>query len=711
MGKAPVSTKHNIMPVQKGDQLTANHYNSMVEHDRDVMRKRSIPVEPIHGWTPFVHNSTDVELPLFSITALKQPYLTGADGYPMHGYYSGNYLELMKPTGEMSDVVVVNDVAMGVYASSRAIVTGLAFCQVLYTDGTVTCNYATTIKDDVTCLKASETGQCKIIWSVKREAGKQWSLVLLNTGGAGGSAESKIIGLCENSFEEADNGLALWKFSKSTIRGTRESYDEGQMIEAYLAPYIESVTPGGLYTLEWFDAYNGWVVVAGTCSKDTRDYTPYTTATITMHSTGSDSQNKVSGTVRSIGQHDDYATLEYHQITKHDLPGYPGRSVDMFVSPPTFALNSDHSELIYKDVQLKPGAYGIAVYQFVITDCNGSNKDVYTIAFRCIEENRAPTIRSLMTTDAITLRPGESKTVDICRVEDNDVPADTLSIYNEQYHGNNNLLVTRNLSISGNKVTLTAKAGVTTVGAGQIEFYIDDGHDLQCTIGEYEKFAVDVNVVNHKPEVTITHPAIHIERGKTDTFELGIINDPDGDEQYNIYKLSSSGIDRCVFSFEQAEYTELPVTLIMAEITANQYAFGEYELSFIAHDQYRVYSDGVPNEQKVTVVVDNPAPDTELSLPSITAHVSGGLEQDFIVGMVKNKQSDELSIEYLGETGVGVRVMSGYDIIDNAITLYLDIPQDGSIGSSTIRFRVNDCIGMYTNENPILNVTVTVVND
>ena len=409
--------------------------------------------------------------------------------------------------------------------------------------------------------------------------------------------DKKFIGLCESTTSGAH-------FTKCGFDGNRLTYDTDEQIVAELPPYIEAVQQGGYYLIDWFTEYDRWVVVAGTCAEDNREYQPFTTVNITYHikdgePSGSDPQ---SGTAASFLSHDEFATMTQKLIWRQDLVNYPGRSANLFFSEPTFALNSSRDKITFDNLKLNAGAAGIYVYQFVITNCNGSCRDVYTVAFKCTETNDAPEVT--METTNITLHLDGDFDEDIGTiVEHND---DTCVIYDLQTAGDTSILTSYDLTIdSSNNIHLSLKASDCEVGSCLISFYVDDSHDLKATDGEYEKITLRISVTNDGPNVKISHGSISQKVGTTETYTIGTVSDPE-DDNMSIADFRISGD-----SISSASVT-IDGDKLKATITLKEDATTKGYIYFKVEDEFGVYSSASPVEQHIDVT-PIPDPDEEES--------------------------------------------------------------------------------------------------
>lgn len=591
MPNPPESTRNNLTHVRKGDSISAKHYNTLVDFGRDINReKKTTPNEPSKSWLQLVCNNSGQYAPAFSVLVLDHPYYTNGNGYPMVGQYGRNYIVGKEPTGSESDVVAVNLYATPVGAVNRFAVSGAVFCVVYFTAQTLNCQYAKTESGQIGYLVAAESGQCKIIWVEKREAGNQWAYVLLNVGG--GAKDKKFIGLYEGSSG----------YTKCGLNGDRLTYDTHDRITAFLPPYIEDVQLGGYYLIEWFEEYGRWVVVAGTCAEDTREYQPFTTVDITYHikdGKPSDSDPQ-SGTAASFYAHDEWATFTQKLIWRQDIVDYPGRSSNLFFSEPTFAFNTPRNEITFDNLKLNAGSAGIYVYQFVTTNCNGTCRDVYTVAFRCIETNNAP--RITMETKNFELHLDGEFDDDIGSAEE--VDGDTCVIYDLRESGDTNILTSYDLTIDGsNNIHLSLNASDCEIGTCFISFYVDDSHDLKATDGTYEKITLKITVTNDAPIVKLSQGSITQKAGTTETYIIGTVSDPEDDNMHiDNFHISGDSISSANVTIDGNK--------LKATITLKEDATTKGYIYFTVEDEFGVYSSTEPATQSIDVT---PIPDEEES--------------------------------------------------------------------------------------------------
>ncbi len=597
MPNPPESTRNNLTHVRKGDSISAKHYNTLVDLGRDINRERkTTPNEPSKGWLPLVCNNSGSFAPAFSILVLDHPYYTNGNGYPMAGQYGRNYIVGKEPTGDDSDVVAVNLYATPIGAVNRFAVSGAVFCLVRLTEQTLNCQYAKTEAGQIGHLVAADSGQCKIVWVEKREAGNQWAYVLLNVGGGG--EDKKFIGLCEEVYY--DNSGA--RVTKCGYDGNRLTYDTNEQIGVVFPPYIETVQRGGYYLVEWFSEYNRWIVVAGTCAEDKREYQPYRTVDVSYHITDGNpsASDPKSGTAASFYSHDEFSTFTQKVIWRQDLINYPGRSANLFFSEPTFAFNTQRNEITFDNLKLNPGAAGIYVYQFVVTNCNGSCRDVYTVAFRCFESNSAPKIT--MDTKNIEIHLDGEFDEDIGTIEELD--GDTCVIYDLQTEGETSILTSYDLTVDDtNNIHLSLKASDSEVGSCQISFYVDDSHELKATDGKYEKITLKITVTNEAPNVKLSQGSITQKAGTTKTYTIGTVTDPE-DDNMSIADFRISGD-----SISSASVT-IDGDKLKATITLKEDATTKGYIYFKVEDEFGVYSSGEPSVQSIDVT---PIPDEEES--------------------------------------------------------------------------------------------------
>lgn len=477
----------NLTHVRKGQRLSAYTVNSIIDAVKGMEKPGNFkPGKSIRAQTLFY---TSVAIPPYSIFPLI-PNATST--YDI--FYAKYTVE--KYTASHSDQYIP-----GLYGTNGrlTIPAGVAFFGNIITSDwdspIVVSDYANNAKK---CGFKENSWEATITTSglfLNGKAPQGEKTYYSRTVSSGEVKDQKFIGLCESASSEL-------KFTKCSLNGQRTTYDEDEQITASVPPYIDAVEQGGYYLIDWFSEYNCWVVIAGTCAEDNREYQPYTTVSLTQHVKDGTSSGStpLSGTAVVIGEHDEYATLETNLIWTQDLVGYPGRSSNMFFQAPTFALNSNRDAITFSGLKLNPGATGIVVYQFVVTNCNGSCRDVYTVAFKLIEENSAPEVTMSQTN--FTLQPDGTFDGDIGTVTQTGQDAnDTLVIYDKQITGDSNILATNTLTVnqSTGKIHLYLKASDTNTGTCQIAFYIDDSHDLTATTGEYEQVVLNITVEQTTP--------------------------------------------------------------------------------------------------------------------------------------------------------------------------------------------------------------------
>lgn len=537
-----------------------------------------------------IENATGASIEPFAVLEISDamfPNRTGTD-FLNEAINRGVELKGIKPSGDPEKNIAITLDGGPNGTLVQAVVVGAVPCKVMVeTSSAENYKYAIPVANQTGYLKAAESGNIRILW---KETGTGIKNCYLLPDSTGNAADNKIIVLCE----EETGSL---KFSKCGLNGDRLTYDEDEQITAVVPPYIEAVQQGGYYLIDWFSKYNSWVVVAGTCAEDNREYQPFTTVPISYHvkDGAPSSSSPQSGTAASIGEHDEYATLETNLIWTQDIVGYPGRSSNLFYQAPTFALNTNRDAITYSGLKLNPGAAGIAVYQFVVTNCNGACRDVYTVAFKCTETNVAPEVT--MNTTSFTLHLDGEFNGDIGTIVDNN--NDTCVIYDKQISGDANILTTHTLTIdNSNKIHLYLKASDAHVGNCQITFYVDDSHNLKATTGTYEQITLNISVTNAAPIVTITQRTIEQEAGTTETYIIGTVSDPDGDSAVvSDFRTAGNSISSANVTIDGSN--------LKAIITLASGAESGADIYFKVNDQYGVYSSGSPAEQHIVV---NPIP-------------------------------------------------------------------------------------------------------
>lgn len=479
------------------------------------------------------------------------------------------------------------------------------------------------------------TDDAGITWGIPIETSKRYTIVRggkhLDEGTweatGNGIDNRKIIARCKGGL----------KFEEVSLAG--QAALNAPVIEAQLPPYIQEVKKGGYYILEWFDAYDSWVVTGGQCPEDVADYlTVDDNISIQQHvyqDGGTIKTNQpVSGSIH-VDVHDNYSRLESSTLQGvYDLYGYEGKSSSLFQVEPRFTYDKSAGNINYEGLVLRPGAAGYAVYTFVITECNGSDRHVYTYGFTCIETNDAPIV-SLDNTDLEVHSGEELSKVMVGTASDS--KNDPLTVQSDLITGKN-LLDSYKVELnSSGDILVSAKAKNGVVGTAIIEFRVDDAHNFKSNTGTYDYHSVQINVVNHAPTVNIPDNVIrlNLKSGITRLITIGTIQDEDNDTQFQLGDVymddPSNAIDQLELSVKN--------TTLRANVRLSEDSAGTAIVYFKIHDKHKVYSD-MPEQQyqSFTLISENAPPKVTLTKSDID--VEGLEEQEFTIGHVSDEDGD-----------------------------------------------------------------------
>ena len=413
-------------------------------------------------------------------------------------------------------------------------------------------------------------------------------------------------------------------FSEVDLVGNRVSYDPDDTNKRIpnnkvkKAPYLTSsvknpndggsgggggdTTVGHIYNAEWSPVHDCWVITGGDCEDSNYAYTPYIVVRVSGHFTELNKQDgpDLSGVIE-LGNEETPTTFDVNLLGIYDIAGSDATSKNLFATEPIFTLGGGGDSIVYTNIRLNPGTAGIALYRFIFYYCNGAERDIYIVAFKCVEANQAPTYEPKVST--IKLKEGEEYDEIIGKITDLD--NDTVSLKNIKIDGDN-ILSTVELTVdeSGN---VHLKMEAENPGTVKISFTPDDNHNGISTYGFYEEQHIYVYVgsTNLAPVVTITQPRIDVKpKQRIRNMEVGTVTDSDatvvGDANF-IFEMIRHSVPNKVAEGE--------LTVKNGKILLNAQVLdighGEDDVTFRIHDVRQNYKDGMPEPNTIKFVVDS----------------------------------------------------------------------------------------------------------
>lgn len=411
-------------------------------------------------------------------------------------------------------------------------------------------------------------------------------------------------------------------FSEVDLVGNRVSYDPDDTNKRIpnnkvrKAPYLTSsvknpngggsggdnTTVGHIYNAEWSPVHDCWVITGGDCEDSNYAYTPYIVVRVSGHFTELNKQDgpDLSGVIE-LGNDETPTTFDVSLLGIYDIAGSDATSKNLFATEPVFTLGGGGDSIVFTNIRLNPGTAGIALYRFILYYCNGAERDIYIVAFKCVESNKAPTYKDIIST--IQLEVGEEFDEIIGKISDLD--GDEVTLKNIKIDGSN-ILSTMDLSVDENgNVHLKTKA--ENPGTVKISFTPDDGHNGISTYGFYEEQHVYVysGGTNLPPIVTITQPLVEVKpKQRINNLEIGTVTDPDatipGDANFSFEMIrhgKPNEVARGALTVKNGK--------IILNAKVNDIGHGEEDITFRIHDVRQKYKGGMPEPSTFKIKVES----------------------------------------------------------------------------------------------------------